>query len=79
MSEGMKVVMDLGIIVGEEGLAADDEEIIAVGGTGPHGFTDGGGADTAVVMIPLRNEDFAKLPEKKANRRDIKEIICKPR
>ena len=79
MSEGMKVVLDLGIIVAEEKLAADNEEIIAVGGTGPRGFPDGGGADTAVVMIPLKNEDFVKLPEKKANRRDIKEIICKPR
>lgn len=79
MSEGMKVVMDLGMIVGEEGLAADNEEIVAVGGTGPRGFTAGGGADTAVVMLPLKNEDFSKLPETKDDRRDIKEIICKPR
>jgi len=79
MSEGMKVVLDLGIIVGEEGLAVDDEEIIVVGGTGPRGFPAGGGADTEVVMTPLKDEDFTKLPEQKANRRDIKEIICKPR
>ena len=79
MSEGMKVVMDLGMIVGEEGLAADNEEVVAVGGTGPRGFTEGGGADTAVVMLPLKHEDFAKVPETKDNRRDIKEIICKPR
>ncbi len=79
LSEGMKVVMDLGMIVGKEDLATDNEEIVAVGGTGPRGFPDGGGSDTAVVMLPLKNEDFSKLPEKKDDRRDIKEIICKPR
>lgn len=79
VSEGMKVVMDLGMIVGEEGLATANEEIVAVAGTGPIGFDGGGGADTAVVMVPRKSEDFFKLPEKKENRRDIKELICKPR
>ena len=79
VSEGMKVVMELGMIVGEEGLAAENEEIVVVAGTGPIGFDGGGGADTAVVMIPQKIEDFFKLPKKKENRRNIKEIICKPR
>ena len=41
MSEGMKVVMDLGMIVNIEGLAANNDEIVAVGGTGPRGFPEG--------------------------------------
>lgn len=79
MSEGMKVVMDLGMIVSVEGLAAINEEIVAVGGTGPRGFPEGGGADTAVVMVPLNNEAFSTLPKNKDDRRAIKEFICKPR
>jgi hypothetical protein len=79
VSEGMKVVMDLGMIVSEEGLVADNEEIVAVAGTGPLGFDGGGGADTAVVMVPRKSKDFFTLPEKKEQRRDIKELICKPR
>jgi len=79
VSEGMKVVMDLGMIVSEEGLVADNEEIVAVAGTGPIGFEGGGGADTAVVMVPRKSEDVFTLPEKKEQRRDIKELICKPR
>jgi hypothetical protein len=79
MSEGMKVVIDLGMIVSVEGLAANNEEIVAVGGTGSRGFTAGGGADTAVVLVPLNNEVFSKLPENKDDRRAIKEFICKPR
>jgi hypothetical protein len=79
VSEGMKVVMDLGMIVAEEGLVVENEEIVAVAGTGPIGFDEGGGADTAVVMVPRKSKDFYKLPEKKDTRRDVKEIICKPR
>ena len=79
ISEGMKVVMDLGMILSEEGLVAENEEIIAIGGTGPLGFEEGGGVDTAVVMIPRRSDAFNQLPDNKAQRRDIKEIICKPR
>jgi len=78
MSEGMKVVMDLGMIVNTEGLAATNEEIVAVGGTGPRGFPEGGGADIAVVMVPLNDEAFSKLPENKDDRRAIKEFLCKP-
>lgn len=79
LSEGMKVVMDLGMILREEGFVAEKEEIVAIGGTGPLGFDAGGGVDTAVVMIPQRSDAFNHLPENKAQRRVIKEIICKPR
>ena len=62
----------------EKGVVPDGEEVVAVGGTGTIGFTEGGGADTAVVMIPRTSEQFNTLPEK-ADRREVKEIICKPR
>ena len=80
-SEGMKVVMDLGMIVAEEGLVSENEEVVAIAGTGHKGGFEktGGGADTAVVMIPRRSDSFNTLPELKAKRREIKEIICKPR
>ena len=81
LSTGIKVVMDLGMIVAEEGLVLESEEVIAIAGTGRSGgrFPEGGGADTAVVMVPRRSEDFNRLPEKKDDRREIREIICKPR
>lgn len=79
LSEGMKVVMDLGMILREEGLVAANDEIVAIGGTGPLGYAAGGGVDTAVVMIPRRSHVFNRLPDDKDQRRDIKEIICKPR
>lgn len=79
LSEGMKVVMDLGMIIREEGLVTDNEEVVAIGGTGPLGFEGGGGVDTAVVIVPRGSEAFNTLPAKKEWRREIKEIICKPR
>ena len=79
LSEGLKVVMDLGMILREEDLVPADEEIVAIGGTGPLGYAAGGGVDTAVVMIPRRSHVFNRLPDDKDQRRDLKEIICKPR
>ncbi len=78
LSEGLKVVVQLGMIITEESIVPENEEVVAIAGTGPTGFEDGGGADTAVVMIPRRSEKFYSLIEKN-KRRDIKEIICKPR
>ena len=79
-SGGMKVVMDLGMILSAENLVSENEEVVAIAGTGHRGFVnEGGGADTAVVLVPRISEQFNSLPENKANRRDIKEIICKPR
>ena len=57
---------------------AEGKEVVAIAGTSPFGFEDGGGADTALVMIPWKSGQFNKLPEK-AKRRDVKEIVCKPR
>jgi len=66
------------MVASKEGLVPEGEEVIAVAGTSPWGYKDGGGADTALVMIPKRSDAFNKLPEK-VKRRDVKEIICKPR
>lgn len=78
LSEGVKVCMEICMVAAKEGLVPEGEEVIAVAGTSPWGFKNGGGADTALVMIPRRSEAFNKLLEK-AKRRDVKEIICKPR
>ena len=78
MSEGVKVCMDICMVAAEEGFIQEEKEVVAIAGTGPSGFEEGGGADTALVMIPRKSEQFNKLPEK-AKRRDVKEIICKPR
>lgn len=81
LSEGMKVVLELGMVAAEEDLVSENEEVVAIAGTGHKGgrYPAGGGADTAVVMVPRRSENFNKLPENKDDRREIKEIICKPR
>jgi len=78
LSEGVKVCMDILMVAAEEDLVPEGKEVIAIAGTSPLGFEDGGGADTALVMIPRKSEEFNKLQEK-AKRRDVKEIICKPR
>jgi len=78
LSEGVKVCMEICIVAAEERLVPEGKEVIAIAGTSPSGFEDGGGADTALVMVPWKSERFNKLPEK-AKRRDVKEIICKPR
>ncbi|MCJ7630944.1 hypothetical protein MUP77_00890 [Candidatus Bathyarchaeota archaeon] len=78
-SEGLKVVTELGMIAVEAGLVSENEEIVAIAGTGHSGFPEGGGADTAAVITPKRSENFNKLPGNKEDRREIREIICKPR
>jgi hypothetical protein len=78
LSEGVKVCMDICMMAAEKGVVPEGEEVVAIGGTGTLGFKEGGGADTALVMIPRTSEQFNILPEK-AERRDVKEIICKPR
>ena len=77
-SEGVKVCMDISMVASEMGTVSEEKEIITVAGTGASGFDDGGGADTALIMIPRKSDQFNILPEK-SKRREIKEIICKPR
>ena len=78
ISEGVKVCMEICMVAAEESFVPEGKEIIAIAGTSPSGFEDGGGADTALVMTPWKSKQFNKLPEK-AKRRDVKEIVCKPR
>jgi hypothetical protein len=78
LSEGVKVCMDIVMIAAERGIVPEGEEVVAVAGTGTIRFKAGGGADTALVVIPRKSDSFNTLPEKEA-RRDVKEIICKPR
>ena len=78
-SEGTKVIVELGMIAVEEGLISENEEVVAIAGTGHSGFPEGGGADTAAVIKPKKSENFNKLPVNKEDRREIREIICKPR
>ena len=78
LSEGVKVCMDVCMIAAEQGVLPEGEEVVAIGGTGSRSFPEGGGVDTALVMIPKKSESFNMIPEK-LERRDVKEIICKPR
>ena len=82
-SEGMKVCVEMNLMVSDLGLLPVGEEVIAVAGTGPVDFPSGGGADTAVVIETVRSSDFFKLdlPQSKSKivGRKIKEILCKPR
>lgn len=78
LSEGVKVCMDICMMAAEKGVVPEGEEVVAVAGTGTIRFKEGGGADTALVIIPRKSERFNTLPEK-PERRDLKEIICKPR
>ena len=67
----------------EAGVIPAGQEVISIGGTGPHHYERGGGIDTAYVIEATRSSDFFKLEDTpefpKDERRKIKEIICKPR
>jgi hypothetical protein len=62
--EGTKVACEIAAMAADAGLVRNDEEIIAIGGTGR-------GADTALVLKPEYLHRFFKTR--------VKEIICKPR
>ena len=82
-SEGMKVCVQMNLIVSDLGLIPVGEEVIAVAGTGREDFPTGGGADTAIVTETVKSPDFFKLDlpqsQTKIIGRKIKEILCKPR
>ncbi len=81
--EGMKVCVQMNLMVSDLGIIPVGEEVIAVAGTGREDFPTGGGADTAIVIEAVKSEDFFKLdlPQSKSKiiGRKIKEILCKPR
>ena len=81
--EGMKVCVQMNLMVSDLELLSIGEEVIAVAGTGREDFPTGGGADTAIVIETMKSMDFFKLdlPQSKSKiiGRKIKEILCKPR
>lgn len=64
LSQGVKVGCEIACMAADAGLIRTDEECVAVGGSG-------GGADTAVVLLPANTHRFFDTR--------IREIICKPR
>lgn len=63
-SQGMKVCVEIVLMVADAGLISMDKEVISIGGTG-------GGADTAIVVKPAYPRKFLELK--------IREILAKPR
>jgi hypothetical protein len=64
LSQGVKVGCEIACMASDAGLIRTDEECVAVGGSG-------GGADSAVVLLPANTHRFFDTR--------IREIICKPR
>jgi len=64
LSQGVKVGCEIACMASDAGLIRTDEECVAVGGSG-------GGADSAVVLLPANTHRFFDTK--------IREIICKPR
>ena len=63
-SQGMKVAVEVALMAADAGLLEDQEQVIAVAGTGS-------GADTAIVMKKVYSTNFFDLK--------IHELICMPR
>ncbi len=63
-SQGVKVGLEISCMACDTGLIESGEECIAVGGSG-------GGADTAVVLLPSNTHRFFDTK--------VLEVICKPR
>ena len=80
LCEGMKVGTQVVAAAVDADLVAEGTPVIAIAGTGPTAFPEGGGADTALVMSALgsrRYGDEEEIPPKE-ERRAIHEILCKP-
>ena len=63
-SQGVKVALEISCMACDAGLIESGEECIAIGGSG-------GGADTAVVLMPSNTHRFFDTR--------VLELICKPR
>lgn len=61
---GVKVACECACMAADAGLIRTDKEVMALGG-------NGGGADTAVVLLPANTHRFFDVR--------IREIVCKPR
>ena len=64
LGQGLKVGLEISCMAADAGLIRTDEECVSVGGSG-------GGADTAVVLLPTNTHRFFDAR--------IRELICKPR
>jgi len=64
LGQGTKVCVEIATMAYDAGLVADDQDIIAIGGTGR-------GADTAMVIRPAHASSILETK--------VREIICKPR
>lgn len=62
--QGMKVCLEIATTALDAGMIPYGKEVVVVGGSG-------GGADTAVVMLPAHGKDFFDT--------QVLEVICKPR
>ena len=63
-SQGVKVGCEIACMAADAGAIRTDEECISIGGSG-------GGADTAIVLLPSNTHRFFDTK--------VKELICKPR
>jgi len=63
LGQGLKVCVEVSIMAADAGLARQEEDLIAIGGTGK-------GADTAAIIYPYHSQHFFKTK--------IREIIYKP-
>ena len=61
--QGMKVVVEIGVMAADAGVVRVDESVVAIAGTGK-------GADTCIVLQPAASMDFFDTR--------VQEIICKP-
>jgi len=61
---GVKVACECACMAADAGMIRTDREVISLGG-------NGGGADTAVVLLPSNTHRFFEMR--------IREIVCKPR
>jgi hypothetical protein len=82
-SEGMKVCVQMTLIATDLGILPTGIEAIAIAGTGRVDYSQGGGADTAIIIETVKSKDFLHLDlpisQSKEQGRKIKEILCKPR
>ena len=63
-SQGVKVALEISCMACDAGMIKADKPCVAIGGSG-------GGADTAVVLLPVNTHRFFDIK--------VLEILCKPR
>ncbi len=80
--EGMRAAVHIALIAVDLDLVPEREELIAIAGTGRGTripYEGGGGVDVAIVIEPTKSDDFFKPKALKEDRRQIREVLCRPR